>query len=34
VTAAYLAFCVPNSRTDLVYRLCLVTLGCFFGSKF
>lgn len=33
VYASYLAFCEPDSRTDLVYRLCLLTLGFFLGSK-
>jgi hypothetical protein len=34
IVAAYLAFCVANSRTDVIYRLLLTTLGLFFGSRF
>jgi hypothetical protein len=33
IVAAYLAFCVPNSRSDVIYRLLLVTLGLFLGSR-
>ncbi|NJM48257.1 MAG: hypothetical protein HC860_20510 [Alkalinema sp. RU_4_3] len=33
IYAAYLAFCQPDSRTDQVYRLSLLTLGFFLGSK-
>jgi hypothetical protein len=33
IIAAYLAFCVPNSRSDVIYRLLLVTLGLFLGSR-
>jgi hypothetical protein len=34
IVAAYLAFCVANSRTDVIYRLLLTTLGLFLGSRF
>jgi hypothetical protein len=32
-TAAYLAFCVPQSSTAIVYRLLLITLGLFLGGR-
>ncbi|MFM2431338.1 MAG: hypothetical protein RLZZ511_2551 [Cyanobacteriota bacterium] len=34
IVAAYLAFCVPNGRSDVIYRLLLLTLGLFLGSRF
>lgn len=33
VVAAYLAFCVPTSRSDVIYRLLLITLGLLIGSR-
>lgn len=33
IVAAYLAFCVPTSRSDLIYRLLLITLGLLIGSR-
>jgi hypothetical protein len=33
IYAAYLAFCQPDAPTDQVYRLSLLTLGFFLGSK-
>ncbi len=33
ILAAYLAFCVENSRSDTIYRLLLVTLGLFLGGR-
>lgn len=33
IVAAYLAFCVHNSRADVIYRLLLVTLGLFLGGR-
>ncbi|MBE9031069.1 hypothetical protein IQ266_15145 [filamentous cyanobacterium LEGE 11480] len=33
IVAAYLAFCVHNSRSDVIYRLLLITLGLFLGSR-
>jgi hypothetical protein len=34
IVAAYMAFCVPNGRSDVIYRLLLLTLGLFLGSRF
>jgi hypothetical protein len=31
--AAYLAFCVEDSRSDVIYRLLLLTVGLFLGSR-
>ncbi|OUC16725.1 MAG: hypothetical protein B0A82_00420 [Alkalinema sp. CACIAM 70d] len=33
IVAAYLAFFVPQSSTTVIYRLLLITLGLFLGSK-
>lgn len=34
LVAVYLAFCVENSRSDVIYRLLLITVGIFIGSRF
>jgi hypothetical protein len=33
LVAAYLAFCVAHSRSDVIYRLLLITVGLFLGSR-
>jgi hypothetical protein len=33
LVAAYLAFCVEHSRSDIIYRLLLMTVGLFLGSR-
>jgi hypothetical protein len=33
LVAAYLAFCVEHSRSDVIYRLLLMSIGLFFGSR-
>lgn len=33
ILAAYLAFCVHNARSDVIYRLLLLTLGLFLGGR-